>query len=159
MEKTDLNQDYDGGATVYEQWWYLCPNRTINQHRIIGVLSISSLRLDNRNVTCILNNYPSSQFQFVLRERQRELLVFTRLRVWNLYQCAMYIIRLLGWNQQKGSGRRFYLISFSSLHVLKCSCPKQPWVHDQFTGTTSIGRFCFCCLNTKRMQRHPPVIL
>jgi len=54
MDKTDLNQDYDGGATVYEQWWYLCPNRTINQHRIIGVLSISSLRVDNRNVTCIL---------------------------------------------------------------------------------------------------------
>jgi len=49
-----MNRDYASGDTVYEQWWYLCPNRTINQHRIIGVLWISSFRVDNRNVTCIL---------------------------------------------------------------------------------------------------------
>jgi len=54
MKKTDMNRDFDGGVTLCEQWWYLCSNRTINQHRIVGVLWISSFRLDNRNVTCIL---------------------------------------------------------------------------------------------------------
>jgi hypothetical protein len=38
MKMTDMNRDYAGGATVYEQWRCLCPDRTINQHRIIGVL-------------------------------------------------------------------------------------------------------------------------
>lgn len=74
------------------------------------------------------------------------MLASTRLRP-GIFTSAQCIIRLLGWKQQKGSGRRFYLISFSSLHVLKCSCSRQPRVQDQFSGTTSIGRFC--CLLTE----------
>jgi len=87
----------------------------------------------------IITHSPSSTSLF---DRDRENCWFLPGSRSGIYTSSQCIIRLLGWNQQKGSGRRFSLISFSTRHVLKCSCSRQPRVQDQFAGTTSIGRFC-----------------
>jgi hypothetical protein len=101
-------------------------------------LNIISARVRSK---CYLYFEQLTILPFLFRSsRERELLVSTRLRP-EIYTSAQCIIRLLGWKQQKGSGSRFYLISFSSLQVLKCSCSRQPRAQDQLGGTTSIGRF------------------
>ena len=153
MKKRYENRDLACAAAVHEQWRHLCPYRTISTELS---MIFAYHRFTLQNVTCILNNYPSSQSHFVLFER--ECLVSSRLRAWNLYQCAIYHPTT---GMEPTERFRTSVLSYLFLQSagFKMFCSRQPRVQIISLEPLQQAVFVVRCLNTKRMQQYTPAIL